>query len=146
MPTAARLFASIAFTVLGYLATGIYRSGLPSETPTGALLPVCAAIGFLCGWIVMGKRVGKGYYAAAGTGVRTAATMVFFALLGFSVYEMVLRSMRKRYDGVFSAIEGTFDIILIYGAPLLRPDPVIALVVGGVLGGMLAEWAGRQWR
>ncbi|MDO9525597.1 MAG: TrgA family protein, partial [Gemmobacter sp.] len=61
-------------------------------------------------------------------------------------YEMVLRSMRKRYDGVFSAIEGTFDIILIYAAPLLRPEPLIVLVLGGMLGGILADWAGRQWR
>ena len=146
MPTAAKLFATVAFLAVAFFAAEVFKPGLPPETQFGKFTWVCTGIGALCGWFVMGGLVGRGYYAAALSGLRTSATIVFWAMLFFSVREMVFRSMRKQYDGVFSAIEGTFDIVLDYGAGFLRPEPVIVLVVGGILGGMLAEWGGRRWR
>lgn len=146
MPTAARLFAAAAFAAIGFFAAELYKAGLPPETQFGKFSAICTLIGILCGWFVMGRLAGKGMRAAMGSGLRTSANMVFYAMLLFSVYEMVLRSLRKRYDGVFEAVEGTFDIALTYGLALLRPEPLIVLVLGGMAGGMLAEWASRQWR
>ncbi|MDP2083956.1 MAG: TrgA family protein [Gemmobacter sp.] len=146
MPTAARLFAAAAFAAIGFFAAELYKAGLPPETQFGRFSLISALLGILCGWLVMGRLAGRGMRAALGSGLRTSANMVFYALLVFSVYEMVLRSLRKRYDGVFEAVIGTFDIALVYGAALLRPEPLVILLVGGMAGGMLAEWASRQWR
>ncbi|WP_028028975.1 TrgA family protein [Gemmobacter nectariphilus] len=144
MPTAARLAAALAFAALGFFAAEIYKPGLPPETQFGRFTPLCALIGLLCGWFLMGRLAGRGTRAALGSGLRTAATMVFFAMVLFSVYEMLLRALRKRYGGVFEAIEGTFDIVLIYGTALLRPEPLIVLAIGGMLCGLLVEWVSRR--
>lgn len=146
MPTAARLFAAIAFAAIGFMAAEVYKPGLPPETQWGRFTILSTLIGLLCGWFVMGRLAGRGMRAAFGSGLRTSANMVFYAMLLFSIYEMVLRSLRKRYDGVFEAVMGTFDIMLAYGMALLRPEPLIVLVLGGMLGGALAEWASRQWK
>jgi hypothetical protein len=146
MPTAAKLTAAVAFLAVAYLAAELYKPGLPPETQWGMFSILCAALGALCGWLIAGPRAGRGWRAAAGIGVRTSATIAFWALVGFSVYEMILRSMRMRYQGVFDAIEGTFDIMLMYGTALMRPEPVAALLLGGILAAWLAEWAGRRWR
>ena len=146
MPTAARLAAALAFALVGFMAAETYKPGLPPETQWGMFSVLCTLIGILCGWLVMGRLAGRGMRAALGSGLRTSANMVFYAMLLFSIYEMVLRSLRKRYDGVFEAIEGTFDIALGYGLALLRPEPMIVLVVGGMLAGLFAEWTSRRWR
>ena len=146
MPTAARLVAALAFAAVAFFTAELYRPGLPPETQWGNFTLICTVIGILCGWMVMGRLAGKGMGAALGSGLRTSANIVFYALLLFSVYEMLQRSLNKRYDGVFQAIEGIFDIALQYGTALLRPDPMIVLLLGGMASGALVEWASRQWR
>jgi hypothetical protein len=84
--------------------------------------------------------------AAMGFGVRTSVTIAVWALLGFSIYEMILRSMKMRYDGPMDAVLGVFALMLERGQMMLTPEVLGVLFTGGVLGGMLAEWAGRQWR
>ncbi len=145
MPTAARLAAALAFAVVGFVAAELYQPGLPPETQWGRFTLLCTLIGLLCGWIVMGARAGRGTRAALGFGLRTSATMVFYAMLLFSIYEMILRATRKRYGDVYEAIQGVFDLVLVYGAALLRPEPLVVLVVGGLLAGLFAEWTARQW-
>jgi hypothetical protein len=49
------------------------------------------------------------------------------------------------YDGPMEAVLGVFEIMLDYGRMMLQPDVLGVLAVGGILGGMLAEWAGRRW-
>lgn len=146
MPTAARLAAALAFAAVAFFAAELYKPGLPPETQWGRFTILCTLIGILCGWGVMGRLAGKGMRAAMGSGLRTSANIVFYAMLVFSVYEMILRSLRKRYDGVFEAIEGTFGIMLDYGTALMRPEPLVVLVLGGMAAGAVAEWASRQWR
>src|SRR6056297_1256011 len=106
MPTAAKLLAAVAFAALGFLAAETVKPHMVEGTQFGVFSYICAGIGALCGWMVMGGLVGAGYRAAAGYGVRTAATLVFWALLGFSIYEMILRATKMRYDGPMDALTG----------------------------------------
>lgn len=144
MPTAARLAAALAFAAVGFFAAELYKPGMPPEMQWGRFTQVCVLIGMLCGWFLMGRLAGRGNRAALGSGLRTAAIMVFYAMLVFSIHEMVLRALSKRYRGVTEAVEGTFDIILIYGAGLLRPEPLIVLILGGMLAGLFTEWVARR--
>lgn len=146
MPTAARLTAALVFAALAFFAAEVYKPGLPPETQWGRFTLFSAVIGLFCGWRTMGPLAGRGYGAALSSGLRTSATIVFYAILLFSIYEMVLQALRNLYDGVFSAIVGTIDIILVHGAALLRPEPLIVLILGGMAGGLVVEWAGRQWK
>ncbi|MBZ4690281.1 TrgA family protein [Cereibacter changlensis] len=146
MPTAAKLFAAMAFAAAAYIAAGIYATGLPEGTPTGLLGPVSAALGLVCGWRVSGALAGRGLAAAMGTGVRTSATIAFWALLVFSTARMLRDSTRMIYDGPVEALQGVFSWGVIYGRLLLAPEVLAALVLGGIVGGWLSEWASQRWR
>jgi hypothetical protein len=146
MPTAAKLFGAVAFAILGWVTAHIFSASLPEGVQIGFLREICAAIGLISGWRVAGGNVGKGYYAASGTGIRAGITLVFFALLGFSIYEMVQLSMKMRYDGPMEAVTGVFDIMIKYGRLMMTTETLGVLVGGSVLGGWLAEFAGRHWR
>ena len=119
---------------------------MPEGSQIGLLREIVAAIGFLSGWRVIGPAAGRGYYAALGGGVKTGIVMVFFSLLGFSIYEMVLLSMKMRYDGPVEAVLGIFDLMIEYGQLMLRTDLLVTLFAGSALGGWIAEFAGKHWR
>ncbi|MBT0956619.1 TrgA family protein [Alphaproteobacteria bacterium KMM 3653] len=161
MPTAARLFGFLAFAALGFIASGVFIPLLPEGTQTTLLGPINAVIGGLCGWLVCGPNVGRGYYAAAGIGVRTALTLLFFALIGWATYEMIIDSMRPgAFGGPMEAINGAFALLFEYLTTIALdyritlpvgeaewpvPQVLIALIVGGIFGGWFAEWAAERF-
>ena len=144
MPTAAKLVALLAFAAVGFLTAEIYKPGYDEATQWGWFTQVSTLIGAVCGWRVAGHEAGRGYPLAFGNGLRTAATMLFYALLVFSIEMMMSRAQMKYYGGIFDAIMGTFDIMLTYGRAFFVPQPMISLFIGGVLAAMLTEWTKRQ--
>lgn len=146
MPTAAKLAAAVAFALVAVITAQLYIPYLPEGTQLGWFRPITGIIGFVVGWMVMGGLAGHGYRAAAESGIRTALTVVFWALLGFSIYLMVDRSMKMMYDGPMEAVLGTFQLMFEYGKKMLVPEVIGAVLIGGVLGGWFAEWAGKRWR
>jgi hypothetical protein len=146
MPTAAKLVAAIVFAALAYLAAEVYKLGVPERTVWGLFGAICAAIGGLCGWFVMGRLAGRGYGAAMGYGLRTTVTFVFWIVLAFSTYQMILRSMSLRYGGPMEAIIGVFDLMIEYGQSMATGQLGATLLTGGILAGVVVEWAGRRWK
>jgi hypothetical protein len=146
MPTAAKLVAALAFALVGYLAANAVKPVMPEGTQFGWFSELTAGIGVLCGWIVMGGLTGRSYGEAAASGLRVSVTIVFWALLGFSIYEMVLRSTKLRYDGPMEALLAVFALMLDYGSVLGTAAIIGILAIGGILAGIAAEWAGRRWK
>lgn len=146
MPTAAKLVAAVLFAALGFVAAELFKPAMPEGTQFGYFSPICAAIGAACGWLVMGRQVGRGKAAAITSGIQTAVTLAFLALLGFSIYVMVLRSMNLRYQGVMEAVLGVFDLMLKHGRLMLTLPVLGSLALGGAIGGLISEWAGKRWR
>lgn len=149
MPTAARLVAFALFAALGFAMAEIFKTAMTAATERteyGLLSPVCAAVGGLCGWVVMGPLAGRGAQAAWGYGVRTAVTTVGWCLLLFSLYEMIVRSTRGRYGGSpMEALMGAVELILEYGRLMLTPEFAGAVIVGGAVAGLVVEWSSRRW-
>ena len=75
-----------------------------------------------------------------------AAVMVGLALLVFSTYDMFLRAFRPEYKGPMEAIVAVFDIGVGYLRAMAAWDVIAVLVGGGVLAGLLSEWAARRWK
>lgn len=146
MPTAAKLVAAVAFALVAYVSAELFKPAMSEGTQFGYFSPICAAIGLLVGWFVMGPLAGQGMGPSLGHGLRCSITIVFFALLGFSIYEMVLRSMKLRYDGPMEALIAALSLMLEYGLLMLTPPVLGALVIGGLAGGAAAEIAGKRWR
>ncbi len=146
MPTAAKLFAALAFAVLGFFAAQILKPHMPPGTQFGNFSFYCALIGLVSGWRVMGPAAPGGWWNSINAGVRTAAVMVAVALLIFSIYGMLILAFRRNYDGPMEAIVGIFGVAVDYLRNILVWDMVAVLIVGGGLAGMLAEWAARRWK
>lgn len=146
MPTGAKLIAGICFAIVGWLAAEAYIPLLPQDTRTGYFREIMVVLGFVLGWMTLGPNVGRGYGDAASLGMRTSFLLVFWGLLGISIYFMVRRSTRMMYDNAGDAILDVPMLMLRY-AGLMGSVPLIAvLVVGGVIGGVLTEFAGRRWK
>lgn len=145
MPTAAKLIAALFFAGLGAAGAVAYIPLLPEGTLTGWLIPGCAAIGLWIGWWIMGGSTGKSYAESMATGLRTSLTVIFFALLLFSIYVMILRSTKMLYDGPMEALLATFAIGLDYAKLMVDRNFIGLMALGGLVGGFLAEFTGRRW-
>lgn len=148
MPTAAKLFSAIMFAAVAFLAASLYVQNLPEGRPTGVLREVSTVIGLICGWTIMGNFASRphGRVEAMGTGIRTSFTMTLVVLFMFGFGEMLARSMKGRYDDPMEAVLAMFDLMLSFGHQMLTPEIIGVLLLGGILGGAVAHWAGRTWR
>lgn len=146
MPTAARLFAALGFALMAFFASEIVKPLLPEGTQVGRLTMVNTIIGMMCGWLVMGRLAGRGYVSAAGSGLRTAAVILFYVLILWSLLEMLKRSMRKLYDGPMEAIKAMAELMGEYASVLVAdPQMPIVLIAGGILAAFFSEWASQRF-
>lgn len=149
MPTAAHLVAALVLAAVGWFASELVKPVIEAETGRsafGRLSLINLVIGALCGWIVIGKRAGRGLSAGIGNGITGVAALVFWALFVQAVAEMVNRSLARRYDGPMEAIIAVFELMLEYAAFLADAQVLIALAGGALLAGLAAEAAARRWR
>ena len=145
MPTGAKAVAAAAFAVVGLVIAAFYVPLMPEAAAVGPLREVTALIGAIVGWRVMGPSVGKGYLESAAAGLKTVIVLVFFALLALGTYEMLKESVKMRYDGPLEAIIDIFLRMADRAPPLGTLNVMLAMLIGGVIGGMLAENASRRW-
>jgi len=145
MPTGAKAMAAIAFAVVALIITMFYVPLMPEAVAAGPLHEFAVVIGGIVGWRVMGPSVGKGYIEAAASGLKTVIVIVFFSLLFLGIYEMLQESVRMRYDGPLDAIIDIFARMGERAPPLASFNVIMAMVVGGIVGGVLSENASRRW-
>ena len=146
MPDAARLVASLSLILIAFIVTGQVIPLFPEGTDFGYFLWVNLAVGFFSGWIVMGKRAGRGVTAAINNGITGVVAMVFWGLFIQGTNEMVRLAMRNRYDGPFEALLAILEESAEFGMMLLEFNILTTLLVGGVLAGLATEYAWRTWR
>lgn len=146
MPTGAKAMAAISFAVVGWLLANVYVPAMPEVQSVGYFRELTAGLGAVIGWKVMGNSVGRGYVGAVGAGWKTVIVLVFFALLLFGIYEMLMQSVRMRYDGPFEAIVDVFKRMMNRAPPLLSTGVLAVALVGGGIAGVLSENANRRWR
>ncbi|MBN2906011.1 MAG: TrgA family protein [Rhodobacteraceae bacterium] len=146
MPTAAKLFAAIAFAVMAWFASQAVVPLFPEGTDLGKFAYVNATIGALSGWLVMGRLAGAGYGAAVTSGLRTTAVFLFYALLVHSIVKMLDQAVRMRYSDTMEALAGVFELVGIYGMMVFTAPQVMGiLLIGGVLAAWTSEFAAQRW-
>lgn len=153
MPTAAKLVAAVVFALVAAMALQAYLpllnrpDGTVYTMPTsdGIAYAVAVGLGLVIGWLVMGNSVGRSWGEAISLGWGTVIALMIAALLALSVTLMIQRSMRMLYKGPMEALLGVFDLMLKYGLVMLDLHFLGLLALGGAVGGILAEFAGRRW-
>lgn len=140
-PTAAKLTAGLMFAGLAFFVSGLVIPNIPY----GDSIPVTfgltnAAVGFVLGWRVMGRRAGDGYGFAVAYGVTAAVAVLFWVLLGWAGHEMIERSLDLYYDDPVEALEEMVRLMLDFAAYLPGNGVLPALAVGAVFCGLVTEW------
>lgn len=146
MPTGAKAMAALTFAVVGWLLANAYVPNMPEAKAVGYFREFVGLLGAIIGWRVMGPAVGKGYVGSIGSGLKTVIVLIFFALLLFSIYEMLQQSVRMRYEGPMDAIIDVFLRMLERSKALVSPGVIAVMIFGGSIAGILTENAGRRWR
>lgn len=146
MPTGAKLMGAIWYFGVGYLAALFVLDTFPEEMAARFFPLTIALIGLWQGWYVAGGNAGQGTAAAIGNGVRTSVQIAFFGLSIFALRTMFLRSANLRYDGPGEAAIAALELWLEYFLQSLTMPIWGTLIAGGVLGGVVVEWAWRTWR
>jgi hypothetical protein len=146
MPTGAKLMAAASFAVVGWVFANYYAMNMPDASAAGPIREGAAVIGALVGWQVMGPSVGKGYVEAAGAGVKTAVVLAVVALFLLALREMLDNSVKMRYDGALDAILDVFETAVKRSQAMVSLGVFATLLIGGIVGGLLTENAGRRWK
>lgn len=146
MPTAARLTAAACLALLAFIVSGQIIDIYPEGKDFGWFTPVNMAIGAVVGWIVMGKRAGRGFVWGINNGFTGVLAVLFWALFIQGGYEMTRLAMRHRFDGPMEAIIGIFDLGLGYAQVILTPLTIGTMVVGALVSGLATEYAKRRWK
>ncbi len=146
MPTASRLVAALCLVVIAFIVSGMVIQNGPEDKEYGKFTYVNMSIGFICGWVIMGKRAGRGVTAGINNGLTGAAALVFWGLFVQGTYEMFSLAMRQRYGGPFEALLSIFSIGVEYGKQLIVPEILWTLAIGAVVTGLATEFAARRWK
>ncbi|MBN9886618.1 TrgA family protein [Salipiger abyssi] len=146
MFTAARLVAALCMLVLAYFGSQ-YIKTLPEETTDfGIFTQVNCVIGFLCGWIIVGPRAGRGMASAVSHGITGVVALILWGLFVQSANEMVRLAMRHRYHSAMEAFAAIFEIGIDFGQILLDSGFFTMMLAGAIVTGLLSETASRHWR
>lgn len=145
MPTAAKITAAIILGAVAWYTSELIRPLLPEGTDFGWFNYVNLALGLLCGWFVVGTRVGRTYIESFSAGLTGVAALVFWGLFLQSFNEMLRLALERRYDGPVEAIVAVFEIGVDFGLTLIDVNVIASLLVGGIVAGVLAEWSSRRW-
>ncbi|GAB5446364.1 TrgA family protein [Gymnodinialimonas sp.] len=146
MPTGAKLAGAIIFFAIGYVGAMQAKLTFEEGTPATYFNITIAMIGLLQGWMVVGRRAGEGFVFAASNGLRAGAQIAFFGLVLFALRTMFLRSMDLRYSAPGEAATEAMELFLQYFLQSLTVEIWSVLLIGGIIGGLLTELAGRAWR
>lgn len=146
MPDSAKLMAALIIGILAWVVSLQIMPLMPESTNFGSFIYVNVILGIVTGWMIMGKRAGRGITAAINNGLGGAMMLVLWGLFVHSCYQMFDRAMSNWYNDVFSAIAAIFQFMAEYALILLDPKVMMCLVFGGVLAGLATEYAWRTWR
>ena len=145
MPTAARLVAAILLAGLAWAASQQISALMPDDTDFGWFDLVNSGIAFLCGWTVIGRRMGRGWLDGIGAGLTGTVALVFWAVFAQSLYEMLVRALDRRFNGPVEAIGGMMEIAVDYARHLIDAPLIGLLIIGGIVVGLIAEAVSHRW-
>ncbi len=146
MPDAARLIAALTIGMIAFIVSYQIMPLMPESTDFGSFVYVNAILGIVVGWSVMGKRAGRGLTSAINNGLGGAMVLVIWGLFIHSCYQMFDRALDNWYNGVFTALAAIFQFMAEYALILLDPLVLFSLAAGGIVSGLLTEYAWRTWR
>ncbi len=144
-PSAAKLAAGLCFAAVAFFAATLFEPSLSEGQRAQWFTAANAGLGFIVGWRFMGPATGRGYRLSARAGIGTSVWLLIWALVVFSLREMLVRSWDKRYRTPTEALGNTIEIATYFFGLALSVEVLGTLVVGGMIAGLVAEFSDRKW-
>ena len=151
MPTGCKLVSAIYFAILGWFLGGLVWTSYVvvkeiDYKPNMSMNILLAAIGVFVGWRLMGVRGGQGRNYAIQGGILTSAALIIWAVVILSIRTMIQQAMKGKYGGSISAaVVSGFQIAIDSVKDYWNVPIVVLLLIGGVVGGIIADWAAKRW-
>lgn len=146
MFTAARLIGAIYFAGLGFYLSSIVIPLLPQQGGLGHFTNINVAAGLVVGWVILGPRAKGTFRNALGAGLTTAVAGFLVALFAHAGVEMVDLALRKRYESAVEAVIGVIEEAWKFFMIVATVEVVATLLIGGMVGGLIARSAAARWR
>jgi hypothetical protein len=138
--------AAICLAVVGYVISLMVMPLMPESTDFGNFVPLNIFLGLCVGWIVMGRRAGRGTTAAINNGLTGVFVLMLWGIGLQAANEMMRLAMRHRYDGAFEAIVAIFQIGAEYAVLVATVSIGVVLLIAAVISGLLTEYVSKRWR
>jgi hypothetical protein len=139
MPTAGKAVGAVLFALLGAAVTLMVAADLPGVL-RGAAPTLCGAgLGAVLGWRMTGRRD-----AGLARGLGAAALWVLGATVTAAVAAMLDRAVGGRYRGLPAALEDAARLAFEMAGLLVEPATVGLVLVGGGVGGLVAQRVARR--
>lgn len=145
MQTAGHLAAALTFFIYGWYVGIVAGPLFPESAPPGFLIPLTIGVAVFCGWTIAGSRGGRGYNAATGNGLTTGLAFAFWTIFILAFEDMIVRSMRRSYDGPMEAVVDVFRLMLDFGLRLANFELILTVVVGSILCGYITEYFAKRY-
>ena len=146
MPTAGRLAGAIVFGLFGWYLAGLTIPFFPESNAPTYWLPVVSFISLIVGWNICGKRAGRGYNPAIGTGLTCSFAIGFCALFAVSFNQMLSNALRNRYnDGTMEAVIDVFNQMLEFSVLFYDVTLIATIVIGGIVCAWITEYFGQRF-
>lgn len=143
-----RIVAAMAMTLAGLGAVNVhFQVSPPTINDEVGLLYLCGGlVGLIAGWKHLGTRLGRGFMSAATWGAVAAALATLYGLIAAALRDMLGVYGFSKFDTVMELVNYLVIKAMDFGAMILEPRQVSAILVGGVLAGIFAEHYQRIWR
>ena len=146
MPDAAKLVAALGLAVVAFVVSGQVMGLFEDDTNFGWFTWVNVVLGVAIGWIFVGTRAGRGWTSAVNVGLTGGFLLVFWGLFVQSCNEMTRLAMKNRYDGAAEALTAIFQIGAEWALLMSTVQIWGTVLVGGIITGLVTEFAWRAWR
>jgi uncharacterized membrane-anchored protein YitT (DUF2179 family) len=119
----------------------------PEGFDAGWFAEVNALVAAVCGWKIMGHRAATlTVPGSISLGFTTIVMTAIAALFVQSFYDMLIRSMRRQYDGPVEAVVNVFELMSAHLVTIATVEIWIMLILGGMIAGVVTGYFGRIWR
>jgi hypothetical protein len=146
MPTGARLIGGLTLGLVGVVLAMLLVDGDPNiNYVRDEIIYLMAFVGFLTGWRGLGRRVGNGYGAAIGFGLRAAVTMAIWGILLAAIYEIGLQIGGYAGQGYMVAFRDFTQTIVDIAIYIARWPIIVTGIVLCSICGLVTEYVSRIW-
>ena len=146
MLTGARLVGGLILGLSGVVIAMLLVDHDPSiNYLRNQIIILLGGVGFLTGWRSLGKRVGSGYVAAFGFGLRAVVAMALWSIFLAALYEVMRNIFKYAGDGYMVPVIETFQLTVKIAIYSFQWPILLTAVVMGIICGLVTEYVNKIW-